>query len=155
MKPTPVQSSILYSIFLLFVCSLFFVLCSLFFVLCSLFFVFVFVFVFLFCFLFYFEVKQDMLLGEQMLVRSQTGTGKTIAVVAGILHQLRSFCTEEERRGETSRKKYIQTAKANNKHNATRKQVQETTRRSMKVLVMVPTRELAWQVSISIVFFYF
>ena len=45
-KPTPVQSSILYSIFLLFVfCFLFFVFCFLFFVFCFLFFV--------FCFLFY------------------------------------------------------------------------------------------------------
>ena len=76
-----------------------------------------------------------MLLGEQMLVRSQTGTGKTIAMIAGVLHQLRSFCTEEERKGKIS---------------LDGKSAQNTIKvgqGSLKVLIMVPTRELGWQVS--------
>lgn len=73
-----------------------------------------------------------MLLGENMIIRSQTGTGKSFAIVTGVLQQLRKFCTEEELKGT----QYYAKVKDNTKP-----------RGPMKVLFLVPTRELGWQIS--------
>lgn len=82
-----------------------------------------------------------------MIIRSQTGTGKSMAIVTGILQQLREYCTEEELKGTQYYEKKENDEEG--KDGKDRKEEKEVEKRSpMKVLFLVPTRELGWQVSL-------